>query len=73
MSNERINQGNMTATGSNIVQMKGSIEQGVFVTELDKAELATQVAAIVRASFKPLTDSDMRDVLRLASVQLRLA
>lgn len=53
-----------------LINIQGKVGQQVFVTEVEKAELATQVAAIVRASFKPLTDSDIRDVLRLASVQL---
>jgi len=58
-----------------IVQMKsaGESEQQVFVTDVDRVELATQVAAIVRASFKPLTDSDIRSILQTAASQLSVS
>jgi hypothetical protein len=72
MSNERTTEGNTRLPMSNLVQMKGaeSADQKVFITDVDKVELATQVAALVRASFKPFTDSDIRDVLRTAASQL---
>lgn len=58
---------------ADVIQINGKGEPGqALVTEIDKAELATQVSAIVRASFKPLTDSDIRDVLRMAASQLAL-
>jgi hypothetical protein len=40
------------------------------LTNIEKAQLAAQVAAIIRASFKQVADSDVRDVLQLASSQL---
>lgn len=40
------------------------------LTGIDKMQLAVQIAALVRASFKQPTDSDVRDILQMASSQL---
>lgn len=54
-----------------IVQMeKAEPTKQVPLTNVEKAQIAAQIAAIIRASFRPLADSDVRDVLRLAASQL---
>ena len=45
----------------------------VQLTSIEKMQLAVQIAAIVRASFKQPTDSDVQDVLQMAASQLSAA
>ncbi len=55
-----------------MIQFGGSTTTGnsLSLTPIEKMQLAAQIAAIVRASFKQLSDSDARDVMRLATSQL---
>lgn len=58
---------------SQVIQMAGSNKNAptdVPLTHIEKAQISAQIAALIRASFKKLTDSDVRDVMQLASSQL---
>lgn len=56
-------------TGLHIVKTEGCSElQGM--TNIQKMQIAVQIAALVRASFVQPTDSDVRDLLQMAANQL---
>ena len=55
-----------------LVSKDSSEEQVSGMTNIQKMQLAVQIAALVRASFVQPTDSDVRDLLQMAASQLSL-